>query len=187
MVSAEGGGYTWSLNSQQNPLTPWPNDPVSDSPHDVLYLRDEDTGVLWSATAQPIRVAGATYKTTHGKGWTRFEHDANGIGLELIQCVPTTDPIKLSRLRLCNRSSRTRRLSVTGYVEWALGANGTTPAPNVITSRDDCVTTRHCRVGSVLRWTLAARCRRASSCRRTHRSTSSSCSAMRLMKPPHEP
>ncbi|HTH67951.1 MAG TPA: glycosyl transferase family 36, partial [Rhodanobacter sp.] len=45
MLSAEGGGYAWSLNSQQNPLTPWPNDPVSDSPHDVLYLRDEDSGV----------------------------------------------------------------------------------------------------------------------------------------------
>jgi cellobiose phosphorylase len=137
LVSAEGGGYTWSLNSQQNPLTPWPNDPVSDSPHEVLYLRDEDTGVLWSATMLPIRVTGATYKATHGKGWTRFEHDANGIGLELLQCIPTTDSIKLSRLRLCNRSPRTRRLSVTGYVDWALGANGTTPAPYVITSRDE--------------------------------------------------
>ena len=137
LVSAEGGGYAWSLNSQQNPLTPWPNDPVSDSPHEVLYLRDEDTGVLWSATALPIRVDGAKYTTTHGKGWTRFNNDAHGIELELTQCVPTNDPIKLSRLRLCNRSGRARRLSITGYVEWALGANGTTPAPYVITSRDE--------------------------------------------------
>jgi cyclic beta-1,2-glucan synthetase len=137
MLSAEGGGYAWSLNSQQNPLTPWPNDPVSDSPHDVLYLRDEDTGVLWSACALPIRVAGAHYAATHGKGWTRFENDAHGIELELLQCVQTDDPLKLSRLRLCNRSPRTRRLSVTGYVEWALGANGSTPAPFVITSRDE--------------------------------------------------
>ncbi len=73
LVSAEGGGYAWSLNSQQNPLTPWPNDPVSDSPHDVLYLRDEDSGELWSATALPIRVPGATYTRTHGKGYTRFD------------------------------------------------------------------------------------------------------------------
>ncbi|GAB2539411.1 GH36-type glycosyl hydrolase domain-containing protein [Rhodanobacter koreensis] len=137
LVSAEGGGYAWSLNSQQNPLTPWPNDPISDSPHEVLYLRDEDTGVLWSATALPIRVAGAKYATTHGKGWTRFGNDAHGIELELTQCVPTSDPLKLSRLRLCNRSGHARRLSVTGYVEWALGANGTTPAPCVITSRDE--------------------------------------------------
>ncbi|OOG62411.1 glycosyl transferase family 36 [Rhodanobacter sp. B04] len=137
LVSAEGGGYAWSLNSQQNPLTPWPNDPVSDSPHEVLYLRDEDTGVLWSATALPIRVDGAKYTSTHGKGWSRFNHDAHGIELELTQCVPVNDSLKLSRLRLCNRSGRARRLSVTGYVEWALGANGTTPAPYVITSRDE--------------------------------------------------
>ena len=32
LVSAEGGGYAWSLNSQQNPLTPWPNDPVMSVP-----------------------------------------------------------------------------------------------------------------------------------------------------------
>ena len=136
LVTAEGGGYTWSTNSQQNPLTPWPNDPVSDMPHEVIYLRDADNGELWSATALPIRVPGARYATTHGKGWSSFRNDAHGIALELTQCVPTDDPVKLSRLRLCNRTARTRRLSVTGYVQWALGANGSTPAPFVFTSRD---------------------------------------------------
>ena len=137
LVSAEGGGYAWSLNSQQNPITPWPNDPVSDTPHEALYLRDADSGALWSATALPIRVPDAKYHITHGKGYSRFTNDAHGIELELMLCVPTTDPLKLSRLRLCNRSARTRHLSITGYVEWALGANGTTPAPFVITSRDE--------------------------------------------------
>ncbi len=136
LVSAEGGGYVWSSNSQQNPITPWPNDPVSDMPHEILYLRDEDSGALWSATALPIRVLGATYKITHGKGYSYFTNDAHGVELELTLCVPTTDPIKLSRLRLCNRSTRARHLVVTGYVEWALGANGTTPAQFVVTSRD---------------------------------------------------
>ena len=137
LVSADGSGYTWSLNSQKNPLSPWPNDAVSDTPHEVLYLRDEDTGVLWSATALPIRVPGTTYTATHGKGWTRFNHAAHDIALELTQCVPVDAPIKLSRLRLCNRSPRARRLTVTGYVEWALGAIGTAPAPFVITARDE--------------------------------------------------
>jgi cellobiose phosphorylase len=137
IVSAEGGGYAWSQNSQKNPLTPWPNDPVSDTPHDVVYLRDEENGSLWSATAAPIRVAGARYVVTHGKGWSRFDTDAHGIELELTQYVPTADTLKLSRLRLCNRSSRTRRLAVTGYVEWALGANGSTPASFVLTTRDE--------------------------------------------------
>ncbi|MEO7068809.1 MAG: glycosyl transferase family 36 [Rhodanobacter sp.] len=136
VVSATGGGYTWALNSQQNPLTPWPNDPVSDTPHEVLYLRDEDSGTLWSATAEPMRVDGASYTATHGKGWSRFNTEAHGIALELLQCVPTDDAIKLSRLRISNRANYARHLSITGYVEWALGANGTTPAPFVVTSRD---------------------------------------------------
>jgi cyclic beta-1,2-glucan synthetase len=136
LVSAEGGGYTWSLNSQQNPITPWPNDPVTDSPHDVLYLRDEDSGAVWSANALPIRVSGATYKATHGKGYSRFANDAHGIALELTVCVPPQDTVKLQRLRLCNRSALPRHLSVTAYVEWALGANGSTPAPFVTTARD---------------------------------------------------
>ncbi len=136
MVSAEGGGYTWSSNSQQNPLTPWPNDPVSDTPHEVLYLRDEDSGDLWSATALPIRVPSANYAVRHGKGYTHFSNDAHEIELGLLQCVPVADSIKLSRLRIRNRSARVRRLSITGYVEWALGANGTVPAPFVVTAID---------------------------------------------------
>ncbi len=136
IVSAEGGGYTWSLNSQQNALTPWPNDPVSDTPHEVLYLRDQDSGELWSATALPIRVVGATYDARHGKGYSRFSSSVHAIETELLQFVPVSDSIKLSRLRIRNRSGRARRLSITGYVEWALGANGTVPAPFVVTSID---------------------------------------------------
>ena len=136
IVSAEGGGYTWSINSQQNPLTPWPNDPVSDSPHEVIYLRDEDSGTVWSATASPIRVHGANYAARHGKGYSCFAHAAHGIELELLQYVPVDDSVKLSRLHLRNRSGRARRLSITAYVEWALGPNGTVPAPFVVTSID---------------------------------------------------
>jgi len=136
MVSAEGGGYSWATNSQQNALTPWPNDPVTDIPHDVLYLRDDDSGALWSAAAAPIRVSGSTYRTIHGKGWSRFAHSAHGIDVELLQAVPVADAVKLSRLRLHNRSAGTRRLSITGYVQWALGPNGAVTAPFVVTERD---------------------------------------------------
>ncbi len=136
IASAEGGGYTWSRNSQQNPLTPWPNDPVTDAPNEVMYLRDEDSGELWSATAAPIRVDGVRYRVTHGKGWSRFSHNAHGIDVDLLQYVPMADSIKLTRLRLHNRSGRARRLAVTGYVRWALAPNGSNAGPYVVTERD---------------------------------------------------
>src|SRR5215831_1972203 len=39
-VSESGAGYTWALNSRENQLTPWSNDPVSDQPGEVIYVRD---------------------------------------------------------------------------------------------------------------------------------------------------
>ena len=54
-VSESGSGYTWSLNSRENQLTPWSNDPVSDPPGESIYVRDEDTGELWSPSVLPIR------------------------------------------------------------------------------------------------------------------------------------
>lgn len=136
IASAEGGGYTWSRNSQQSPLTPWPNDPVTDAPSEILYVRDDESGALWTAAAGPIRVKEARYEIIHGKGWTRCSHRAHDIGVDLMQFVPVADSIKLSRLRLQNQSGRTRTLSVTGYVRWALGPNGANTAPFVSTSMD---------------------------------------------------
>jgi len=44
LVSESGSGHTWSLNSHENQLTPWSNDPVTDPPGEVIYLRDESSG-----------------------------------------------------------------------------------------------------------------------------------------------
>ena len=109
---------------------------MSDRPGEVIYLRDEETREVWSATAEPIRDSAATYVSTHGKGYSRFEHASHEIGVELTQFVPVADPVKISRLVLRNLSDRPRRLSVTAYVEWVLGASRSSAAPYVVTSRD---------------------------------------------------
>ena len=135
-VAVEGGGYTWSQNSRDNQLTPWSNDPVSDRPGEVLYIRDLDSGDLWTPTALPIRHETASYVVRHGRGYSRFEVVAHGIALELLQYVPLSDPIKISRLTIRNVSGRARRLSVTAYVEWVLGLARGASAPTIVTERD---------------------------------------------------
>jgi cyclic beta-1,2-glucan synthetase len=134
-VSESGAGYTWSVNSRENQLTPWSNDPVSDAPGETLYVRDEESGELWGPTALPIREDASSYVATHGPGYSCFQHTSHGIALELVQLVPPEDPIKISRLAIENRSGRRRRLSVTAYVEWALGA-GRSAAPYIVTGLD---------------------------------------------------
>jgi cyclic beta-1,2-glucan synthetase len=136
LVSAEGGGYAWSVNSREHQLTPWSNDPVTDQPGQAFYLRDEETGRLWSPTALPIRDEAATYSAQHGWGYSRFEHTSHGIAAELLEYVPLADPLKISRLRMRNLSGRTRRLSVTAYVEWVLGASRSAAAPSITTRID---------------------------------------------------
>jgi cyclic beta-1,2-glucan synthetase len=135
-VSVEGAGYTWSINSQQNQISPWSNDPVSDRPGEVFYLRDEDSGELWSPTALPIREETSPYLSRHGQGYSRFEHTSHGISLELLLYVPLKDAIKISRLKIHNRSRRSRRLSITAYVEWVLGTSRSASAPFVVTEID---------------------------------------------------
>jgi len=135
-VAVEGSGYTWSLSSRENQLTPWSNDPVTDRPGEVLYVCDEESGELWGPTASPIRDEGAPYIARHGQGYSRFEHTAHGIVLDLLQYVPLDDPIKVSRLTIRNTSGRSRRLSVTAYVEWVLGPSRSASALSVVTELD---------------------------------------------------
>jgi cyclic beta-1,2-glucan glucanotransferase len=135
-ASTDGSGFTWSVNSQQNQLTPWSNDPTSDAAGEAIYVRDEETGEVWGPTALPIRQESATYSVRHGQGYSRFEHDSHGIGLELLQYVPVEDSIKIARMKIANRSGRERRLSVTAYVEWVLGQNRSATAPFIVTEID---------------------------------------------------
>src|SRR5207247_473127 len=103
-VSESGAGYTWSSNSRENQLTPWSNDPVGDPPGETLYIRDEESGTLWGPTLLPIREEARPYIVRHGQGYSRFEHTSHGIALDLLQFVPWDDPVKISRLRVENRT-----------------------------------------------------------------------------------
>jgi len=100
-----------------------------------LYVRDEETGALWGPTAMPVRDA-APYTVRHGQGYSRFEHTAHDISLDLVSFVPLADPIKICRLSLANLSKRRRRLSITAYVEWVLGTSRSASAPHVVTEID---------------------------------------------------
>ena len=136
LVSADGAGSTWSLNAQQNQITPWSNDPVSDTPAEAIYVRDEDSGDLWSVTPLPIRERSSVYVVRHGFGYTRTEHTAHGIALTLTQFVPLEDSIKISRLQIVNASDGPRQLSVTHYLDWMLGNQNNRAAPFIVTAVD---------------------------------------------------
>jgi cyclic beta-1,2-glucan synthetase len=135
-VTETGAGFTWSVNSRENRLTPWSNDAVSDPPGEVIYLRDEDTGTIWTPTPLPIREAGP-HVIRHGQGYTVFERTSHGLAHELLQFVPLDASVKVSLLRLRNQTERKRRLSVTSYNELVLGVGRSVSAPFINTEVDE--------------------------------------------------
>ncbi len=120
VVTERGGGFTWAENSYFFRLTPWHNDPVSDPVGEVIYLRDEETGEVWSVTPGPVR-HDSPYTIHHWPGASSFEHEHEGIVSRLTLGLAPAAAVKVSLLRLTNRNARPRRISVTAYVEWTLG------------------------------------------------------------------
>ena len=136
-VAAEGGGYTWSQNSRDNQLTPWSNDPVSDRPGEILYVRDVDTGRRLDSdgAADPPR-AGALHRASRA-GLQPFR--ASRPTASCSSCCSTWRSTIRSRSRgspCATSPAGSRRLSVTAYVEWVLGLARGASAPTIVTERD---------------------------------------------------
>ena len=135
VVSHRGQACTWRENAHEFRLTPWHNDPVSDSGGEAFYLRDEYTGYFWSPSPWPACGAGL-YTTRHGFGYSVFEHTERGVWTELTTFVALDAPIKYSILKIRNDTSRALTLSATGYVQWVLGDLEAKTGMHIITETD---------------------------------------------------
>ena len=135
LISESGSATTWSENAHEFRLTPWSNDPVGDANTEAFYIRDDATGRFWSPTLLPTR-GSAPYVTRHGFGYSVFEHAECDIESELCVYVAIDSPIKFLVLTLRNRSDRSRRLSVTGYLDWVLGDERPKTMMHVVTELD---------------------------------------------------
>jgi len=135
VVSEASLGVTWSLNSGENRLTPWRNDPVLDTPSEALYLRDEETAAVWSPTPLPAGGDGETI-VRHGAGYSVYESDRQGLEQTLTVFVPPDAAVKVVRLRVKNTLARHRRLTATYYAEWVLGNRREEQRPYIVSEHD---------------------------------------------------
>ncbi|WP_332836247.1 GH36-type glycosyl hydrolase domain-containing protein [Sulfuriferula nivalis] len=135
VVSESGGAYTWVENAHEFRLTPWNNDPISDSSGEAFYIRDEETGQFWSPTPLPAR--GLTgYVCRHGFGYSVFEHIEAGISSEMYTYVAMDAPVKFVVIKLRNLTKHTRKLSLTGYWELVMGESRHSNLMHIVTEID---------------------------------------------------
>jgi cyclic beta-1,2-glucan synthetase len=135
VVTEAGSSFTWFGNSQRHRLTPWSNDPVVDPSGELLYLRDEEDGSIWSPTPRPLG-AGQHFVVRHGQGYSSFEHTQSAIKHRLSLFVSPHENVNFFRLELTNLGKHSRRLSLFALVEWVLGSNRDQNRMSVVTSWD---------------------------------------------------
>jgi len=134
LVTESGGGYTWANNSREYKLTPWANDPVSDYPGEVFYIKDNEEGCMWSITPMPSGDK-EPYTVRHGLGYTVFEHMSYGLEQSLTMFVPVESTVKVCIISLKNLTGKKRDLSVTYYIRPVLGVDEERTSPYIITQK----------------------------------------------------
>ncbi|KRG46073.1 NdvB protein [Stenotrophomonas panacihumi] len=92
-------------------------------PGRFFYVKDEDTGALWSAPYEPVRATPQRFVFSPGKHDVAWEIELDGIVLALRVQLPEEAPLELWTCTVRNVSGRARRLSLypyfpVGYMSW---------------------------------------------------------------------
>lgn len=135
VVSESGSAYSWAMNAHEYRLTPWSNDPVSDMGGEAFYIRDEETGSFWSPSSFPA-IGTTPYITTHGFGYSTFEHREQGVFSEMHVSVDKESPVKFVAIKIKNESGRDRKLSVTGFLQMILGDVHSKTGMHIVSEQD---------------------------------------------------
>jgi cellobionic acid phosphorylase len=92
-------------------------------PGRFFYVKDEDTGEIFSAPYEPVRAPYDSFVFSVGKADLRWTLVALGIEIELTLTLPVADVVELWQVKVTNRSGRARNISVypyfpIGYMSW---------------------------------------------------------------------
>ncbi len=116
VTNAGGGTSTWRGSA----VTRRRDDPTCDPGSQFIYLRDVRSGLLWSATHQPVCREAERYRVTFLADEALFERLDDGIETRLEITVSPEDDVEVRRLSLVNHSDVLREIEVTSLVEIVL-------------------------------------------------------------------
>ncbi|GAA0714799.1 GH36-type glycosyl hydrolase domain-containing protein [Dokdonella soli] len=117
MVTAAGGGYSrW----RDLALTRWREDVTRDAWGMYAYLRDCDSGRIWSTTFHPTLATVDSYEAVFTESRVEFRCRAGQFDAHTDIVVSPEDDIELRRTRITNRSRVERTIEFTSYAEIVL-------------------------------------------------------------------
>ncbi|NQX48324.1 NdvB protein [Paenibacillus tritici] len=92
-------------------------------PGRFVYVKDEESGEVFSAPYEPVRMPPDHYTFAVGKHNIIWTIEKNGIAIEMTLSLPTNEPMELWRVKVTNLSSAPRTISIypyftIGYMSW---------------------------------------------------------------------
>lgn len=122
LITQTGGGYSFFENCEKGHLTRWaPLNYLTDRPGRWVYVRDAESGELWTPNYQPTR-KGSGFVARHGFAATELAAEHDGLRGEITYTVLTRNLRREEWLvRIVNKSERVRNLSLFPLIFWQLG------------------------------------------------------------------
>ena len=120
VVTESGGGYTWYKNSRLNRVTSWHNSACTNIPSEIIYLKDEENGKIWTPTAMPMP-DDKNYNVIYGFGYAKYIHSCDEILQELEVFVPQEESCKINILTLKNNAPKKKKMKIVYYVKPVIG------------------------------------------------------------------
>ncbi len=117
ITNAGGGRSSW----RGLDVSRWREDRTRDDWGSFCYIRDLNTGALWSAAHQPLRRPADEYEVVYSTDKAEFRRLDGVIETRLEITVSPESHAEVRRLTLTNHDSRPHELELTSYVEMVLG------------------------------------------------------------------
>jgi cyclic beta-1,2-glucan synthetase len=123
-LESDGRGYSHISNTARPgsaiDLTRRPTDSL-ESRGTFFYIRDKDSGILFSAGFEPTRVASPDYAVTEAQpGVLEMINQVDAIRAEMRIWLAEDQSVEFRTLRLSNLADRPRRFALTSFQELAL-------------------------------------------------------------------
>ena len=117
MLTAAGSGYSRCADLA---ITRWREDVTRDPWGTYIFLRDVQSGAVWSAGYQPTGVEPDAYRATFFEDRAEFHRRDGAITTTLDVLVSPEDDAETRRVSVTNLGARPREIEITSYAELVL-------------------------------------------------------------------
>lgn len=120
LISNTAGGYCFFRDARLRRITRYRyNNVPLDAGGRYFYLREAD-GTYWSPGWKPVKRPLDAYECRHGLGYSSITGEHGGLRAEVLFLVPLDCRAEIHRLRVTNRTDRSKRLRIFSVIEWCL-------------------------------------------------------------------